>query len=66
VTTTADLADRAAITDVIYRYAYGIDHGLPDMVLSCFSDNAYVEYDGQLNLEGIDQLRAVLTRPADR
>jgi ketosteroid isomerase-like protein len=51
------IADRRAIEDVIYRYAHGTDDRDVDLVLSCFSSDAEVDYDGKIQRHGTDELR---------
>jgi len=61
--TDEDLRDRAAITDVIVRYAESLDAGDIEGVVSCFVEDALLSYrDGEIVLHGREQLRALLTR----
>lgn len=46
------LSDRAAIGDVIVRYALAYDNHDDDMLASCFTDDAKAEYAGGLKIEG--------------
>ncbi|MCE2463994.1 MAG: nuclear transport factor 2 family protein, partial [Dehalococcoidia bacterium] len=39
-----ELADRAAIRDVMILYARGLDRRDFDLVRSCFTDDAYADY----------------------
>lgn len=43
---TAQLLSRDAITAVIHRYAEAIDERSTELLLSCFADDATVEYAG--------------------
>lgn len=52
------LLDRAAIHDLIMRYARGVDHRDLDLVASCFAPDA--AYDGSLGSGGIDVVLAAL------
>ena len=52
------LSDRLDIADLIYRYASRFDEGSVDEVLSCFTFDAYAEYnDGATVLQGAIELR---------
>ena len=52
------LIDRAAIHDLIMRYARGVDRRDLDLVASCFAADA--AYDGALGSGGIDVVLAAL------
>lgn len=52
------LAARAAITDVLYRYALGIDTGDRAAVVACFAPDARLDFLGLEVLEG-DEVRAM-------
>jgi 3-phenylpropionate/cinnamic acid dioxygenase small subunit len=52
------LLDRAAIHDLIMRYARGVDRRDLDLVASCFAADA--AYDGALGRGGIDVVLAAL------
>lgn len=51
--TLLELSDRAQITDVLYRYAKGIDDGDPSRILSCFASDIHLEQLGRV-VTGID------------
>ena len=53
--TIEELADRAEITDVLYRYAKGIDDKNLQQILSCFSSDIDMEQLGR-KVVGIDML----------
>ena len=46
------LSDRAAIGDVIVRYATAYDMHDDELLASCFTDDARAEYSGGLKIEG--------------
>jgi SnoaL-like domain len=50
------LDDRAAILDVLVRYAYGLDRRDFDMVLDCFDKDASAEYAGEVLAPGADAI----------
>lgn len=54
MSTTAALANRMAIQDVIARYFRGIDSGSKELVRSCFTEDAQVLYDGRRPESGIE------------
>jgi hypothetical protein len=56
-----ELADRAAIRDVMIRYARGLDRRDFDMVRSCFTSDAYADYRGRA-ASGIDNIVRNLSR----
>jgi ketosteroid isomerase-like protein len=51
-----DVADRQQITELMYRYAAGVQQRDPEVVTACFSDDAVLEY-GSAVVEGIDAVR---------
>jgi hypothetical protein len=53
---TSALADRAAITDVLIRYAEGLDRRDLDAVRSCFAPGVRAEYAGVVLKPGVDAL----------
>jgi ketosteroid isomerase-like protein len=40
------LHDRAAITDLIYRYAHALDRRALDGIVDCFTEDLHVEFNG--------------------
>jgi hypothetical protein len=52
----AALADRAAISDVLVRYAEGLDRRDLAAVRSCFADDVRAEYGGVELAPGVDAL----------
>lgn len=50
------LADRAAITDVLVRYAEGLDRRDLEAVRSCFASEVHAEYAGVVLDPGVDAL----------
>jgi hypothetical protein len=44
------VADRAAITELMYRFAHGLDRHDPAMVASCFTDDAVFVLEGKPRL----------------
>ena len=57
-TALRDLVDRAAIHDLLMRYARGVDGRDVDLVASCFTSDA--SYEGALGKGGIDKALAAL------
>ena len=60
-----ELVDKAAIRDLMARYARGLDRADPDLVASSFATDAYVDY-GTWEDTGVDnivrRLRARVSR----
>lgn len=54
------LIDKAAIHDVLMRYAKGIDRRDFDLVASCFTPDAYADYDRLGPVNGIDQILGIV------
>lgn len=54
--TVRTLADRAQITDVLVRYAEGLDRRDLDAVRSCFVSDVHAEYAGVVLDPGVDAL----------
>ena len=50
------LYDRIAITDVIQRYAHGLDRRDWDMVAACFTADAQATYGGTVLEPGVDNI----------
>ena len=51
--------ERAAITEVIFRYGAALDDRDTDALMSCFTDDVRLEYfDGAVVMDGIDEARA--------
>ena len=50
------LYDRIAITDVIHRYAHGLDRRDWDMVAACFTADAQATYGGKVLEPGVDNI----------
>lgn len=59
--TLQELADRAAIRNVMIRYARGLDRRDFDLVRSCFTDDAYADYRGRVS-SGLDNIIESLSR----
>jgi hypothetical protein len=59
------LLDRAEIGDIVNRYSDGVRLGDADMILSCFSEDAYGDY-GHVTLNGSDEMRAYFSQLAIR
>ena len=55
------MVDRAAIRDVMVRYARGLDRRDFDLVTSCFTSDAYADYRGH-KTSGIDNIIQYLRR----
>jgi hypothetical protein len=51
------LADKADITDVVNRYAEGVRLGDVDLILSCFADEATLDYGHHGQVEGTANIR---------
>jgi hypothetical protein len=51
-----ELIDRAAIRDVMTRYARGLDRRDFDMVAGCFAPDATAEYSGEVLAPGVDAI----------
>jgi hypothetical protein len=51
------LADKAEITDVVNRYAEGVRLGDIDLILSCFADEATLDYGHHGLVEGTANIR---------
>jgi ketosteroid isomerase-like protein len=63
--TTEQSQNRAAITDVISRYAQAVDTADIDSILGCFSPEARIEYNaGAIVLNGHEELRTFLSGAA--
>jgi uncharacterized protein (TIGR02246 family) len=43
---SASLDDRAAVTDLVYRYAHAVDARDVEGIVSCFADDARVAFNG--------------------
>jgi ketosteroid isomerase-like protein len=56
-----ELQDRAEITDVLNRYASGIRVGDVDDLVSCFTEDAYLDY-GHVTMRGADEVRQYFSR----
>lgn len=56
------LADRAALIDLVHRYAVTIDARDLDGLADCFARDAVAEYDGGIRLEGRAAIRAFMER----
>jgi uncharacterized protein (TIGR02246 family) len=56
------LIDRAALHDLISRYAHAIDGRDLEMLLDCFDEDAVAEYDGGVVLEGRAAIQAFMRR----
>lgn len=54
------LSDRAALTDLVYRYGVTIDRRDLDGLADCFAMNAIAEYDGGIVLHGRTAIRAFM------
>jgi ketosteroid isomerase-like protein len=59
-----ELLDRAAIQDVLLRYARGVDRRDLDLVASCFTPDA--SYEGTLGRGGVAQALAALREAMTR
>jgi hypothetical protein len=57
---TRALADRLAITEVLHRYARGVDTVDPDTTASCFMADCRFEIVGDQLVRGRDELLAML------
>ena len=55
----AGLADRAAVVDVCVRYARALDRRDWDLLATCFTPDAVVDFDGMDRIEGAAALVAV-------
>jgi hypothetical protein len=64
ITSPDDAAARAAITDVLARYARGLDRRDFDEVHACFTRDATAEYDGVRLAPGADAIIAFV-RPLE-
>ncbi|EEF25521.1 conserved hypothetical protein, partial [Ricinus communis] len=53
--TLLELRDRTQITDVLYRYAKGIDDKNPEQIISCFTSDIHLEQLGR-SVIGIDEV----------
>ena len=60
---TAELKDRAEIADVLNRYADGMRDSDVDRLVSCFTDDAHLDY-GHVTLRGLDEVRQYFSRIA--
>lgn len=54
------LIDKAAIHEVMMWYAQGADRRDFDLVASCFTPDAYADYDGLRPVNGIDQILGIV------
>ncbi len=50
--TLRTLADRAAITDLLHRYARAVDERDWDLFADCFTDNAAIDYTAVGGIQG--------------
>ncbi|WP_066967967.1 nuclear transport factor 2 family protein [Rhizorhabdus dicambivorans] len=57
-----ELADCAALTDLVHRYAATIDDRDLDGLAACFAEGAVADYDGGTRLEGRAAIRAFMDR----
>ncbi len=52
-----ELADKAAIQEVITRYAFALDRRDPEMLASCFTSDAVFEFVGVRRTAGVDNIK---------
>ena len=59
MTSTIDPADRAAIVDLLYGYAWHFDRNEPESVATLFTDDAVIDYGPEFpNIVGRDRIVA--------
>ena len=58
---TAELKDRSEIADVLNRYADGMRVCDMDRLVSCFTDDPFLDY-GDVTLRGVDEVRQYFSR----
>ena len=59
-----ELVDKAAIRDLMARYARGVDGRDPDLLASTFTSDAYTDY-GEWDGKGRDNIVNWIMRPSD-
>ena len=59
-----ELVDKAAIRDLMARYARGVDGRDPDLLASTFTSDAYTDY-GEWDGRGRDNIVNWIMRPSD-
>ena len=59
-----ELVDKAAIRDLMARYARGVDARDPDLLASTFTSDAYTDY-GEWDGKGRDNIVNWIMRPSD-
>jgi hypothetical protein len=62
----ADLLEKAAIRDTLLRYAAGIDRRDWDLMLSCFTEDAWTSMQGNDLGRGRDKILAYITSAASQ
>jgi hypothetical protein len=62
----SDLLEKAAIRDTLLRYAAGIDRRDWDLMLSCFTDDAWTSMQGNDLGRGRDKILAYITSAASQ
>jgi uncharacterized protein (TIGR02246 family) len=60
--TPQELADRAALTDLVHRYAATIDDRDLDGLAGCFAETAVADYDGGIRLKGRAAIRTFMDK----
>jgi hypothetical protein len=65
-TRDADLLEKAAIRDTLLRYAAGIDRRDWDLMLSCFTEDAWTSMQGNDLGRGRDKILAYITSAASQ
>jgi len=56
-----ELSDRAQITDVLHVYAAAVVQRDVDLLVSLFTDDATLDYQGHPDVRGADQVRAMFS-----
>ena len=59
-----ELVDKAAISDLMARYARGVDGRDPDLIASTLTSDAYANY-GEWDGKGRDNIVNWIMRPSD-